>query len=411
MSLTKAPINTDPFYLSFAQIFGVKKLLLLFYFIFLFFSSYSQDSCSLRISLLTCAPGEELYSTFGHTALRVQNIASGTDQVYNYGTFEFGPDFYTKFIQGKLLYFLSVEEFPDFMYQYEMQSRSIREQVIQLNCDERKKLLAALHTNAQEENRYYKYDFLFDNCTTRARDITRKNTGDSILFRNILPAEKPSFRNLIHSYLDAGKQPWSKLGIDILLGAKLDRKVTNEEAMFLPDYLLKGFDSAMINGRPLVSAPQTILALPPAVKNNGLFTPFVIFSLLLVGGIILSFFSSRKVQNFLRVFDFIFFLFLGLAGILLLFMWFGTDHTVCANNYNLFWALPTHVIAAFFVRSSRPWVRSYFTITAWISLLLLLTWFFLPQQMNNGLLPVVILILLRSWQISKKRHEEKRDQL
>src|SRR5215218_770349 len=114
-----------------------KRLFLLIITALFFFTSNAQnDSCKLRISLLTCAPGEELYSTFGHTAVRVQNAASGTDDVYNYGTFEFGDDFYVKFVRGKLRYFLSVETFPDFMYQYEMQSRSVQEQVLLLSCAE-----------------------------------------------------------------------------------------------------------------------------------------------------------------------------------------------------------------------------------------------------------------------------------
>ena len=156
----------------------MKRLVLLFLFPLLIpvISFGQNDSCSLRISLLTCAPGEELYSTFGHTALRVQDPSQGIDQVYNYGTFEFGPDFYTKFIRGKLLYFLSVEEFGDFMYQYEAQSRSVQEQVLRLDCFEKQKLRSALQVNALEENKYYRYDFLFDNCTTRAGDMVAKNT-------------------------------------------------------------------------------------------------------------------------------------------------------------------------------------------------------------------------------------------
>lgn len=374
-------------------------LLLLFTFFILQFSK-AQDSCGLRISLLTCAPGQELYSTFGHTALRVQDASKGTDYVFNYGTFEFGPDFYTKFIRGKLLYFLSVEEFNDFVYVYKYESRSIREQVIGLSCNEKQKLYSALLVNAKEENRDYRYDFLFDNCTTRAGDIVVKNS-DTVVFKNILPEHIPTFRNLIHSYLHAGNQYWSKLGIDILLGAKLDRKVSNREAMFLPDYLLKGFDSAMVNNRPVVSPAQTILDLPSPLKAKSLFTPVVVFSILLLTIIGISLVKSGWAQATIHVFDFLFFFTLGLTGLLLLFMWFGTDHNVTQNNYNLIWALPTHVILAFFVHKKRKWVHSYFRVVLWLSVLLALTWFFLPQQMNNALLPIVLLIMYRAWHLSK----------
>jgi hypothetical protein len=361
----------------------------------------AQDSCGLRISLLTCSPGEELYSTFGHTALRVQDGQKGTDYVFNYGTFEFGPDFYTKFIRGKLLYFLSVQELTDFMYEYQLQSRSVQEQVLQLDCTEKQKLYTALEVNAQEQNRYYRYDFLFDNCTTRAGDIVVKNTDSPVVFKNILSKDPPTFRNLIHNYLNAGHQYWSKLGIDILLGVKLDRKVTNREAMFLPDYLLKGFDSASLGNRPLVSPPQTILQMPSPLKEKSFFTPGLVFSLLLVVVAGMFFIRSDWARATIRVLDFLFFFILGLAGLLLLFMWFGTDHKVCQNNYNLVWALPTNVVAAFFVHSNKLWVKRYFNIVFWLSVVLVLVWFFLPQEMNNALLPIVLLIIYRSWHLSK----------
>jgi len=391
----------------------LKRRLLLLSFTFCIFNfAFSQDPCDLRISLLTCSPGEELYSTFGHTALRVQDAAKGTDYIFNYGTFEFTPDFYSKFIRGKLLYSLSVQDFNDFVYEYRMQSRSIQEQVLQLSCGEKQKLYSALQVNAQEQNRYYRYDFLFDNCTTRAGDIVAHNTDSPVVFKNILPKNHPTFRNLIHSYLNAGHQYWSKLGIDILLGAKLDRKVTNHEAMFLPDYLLKGFDSASISGHPLVTPPQTILQMPSPLKDKSFFTPAIVFSLLLVIIVGVSFVKSHWARTVISVFDFLFFFVLGLAGLLLLFMWFGTDHKVCQNNYNLLWALPTNVVMAFFVHSKRSWVKKYFAFVFWLSFVLLLTWFFMPQQMNNALLPIIVLIIYRSWYLSKiKSYAGERDHL
>ena len=353
--------------------------------------------------MLTCAPGEELYSTFGHTALRVRDEARGTDLVFNYGTFEFAPDFYMKFIRGKLLYSLAVEDFNEFMYEYRMESRTVQEQVLQLSCEEKQQLFAALQNNAREENRYYKYDFLFDNCTTRAGNIVAANTRAPVVFNNILDGRQPTFRDLLHSYLDAGNEYWSKLGIDILLGAKLDRKVTNREAMFLPDYLLKGFDSASVDGQPLVNPPQTILQMPSPLSEKSLFTPGLVFSIFLALVVVLSLLPARWAKVTTSIIDFLLFFTLGLAGLVLLFMWFGTDHKVCANNWNLFWALPTHVVMAFYVHSKRRWVLSYFTIVFWLTVVLAITWFFLPQEMNNALLPIVLLIAWRSWSLSKNK--------
>jgi hypothetical protein len=369
----------------------------------------SSQNCPLRISLLTCAPGEELYSTFGHTAIRVQDSVAGTDIVFNYGTFEFGPDFYSEFIKGKLLYFLSVEQFPDFVSTYQYESRSIIEQQLQLDCSEKQKLFAALQTNALPGNRSYRYDFLYDNCTTRARDIIRANSSSPVVFKDILVGERPSFRDLIHRYLDAGNQKWSKLGIDILLGADLDKKATNEQAMFLPDNLLKGIDSAVKIGASLTASKQTILALPSPLAKGNFFTPLVVFSNLLLLLLIFSFVNKRAVRSVIAVFDFIFFFLLGLAGLIILFMWFGTDHVVCRNNYNLLWALPTHVIGAFFVRSNRRWTNYYWLGTIILASLLLIGWLFIPQQLNLAVLPILLMILLRAWLIILKPHYENKE--
>jgi len=381
----------------------LKRLFFVFAVLLFFLStSRAQDSCHLRISLLTCAPGEELYSSFGHTAIRVRDSTTDADLIYNYGTFDFGPDFYSQFIRGKLLYALSVENFQDFLSEYQAESRSVVEQELRLTCGEKQRLYRALQVNSLEENRHYRYDFLFDNCTTRARDIVAANTDHPVVFHNILPSSLPSFRDLIHLYLDRGHAYWSKLGIDILLGARLDRKVKNEQAMFLPDWLLKGFDSSRVQQNPLVNPPQPVLTMPSPGDDSPLLTPsFCSWAgLLLILG--LSFARGRWSGAFLTVFDFLLFFLLGMAGCLLLFMWLGTDHRVCRDNFNLLWALPTHLLTAFTVHRRTRISTGYFRFVLWLSLALAMAWFFLPQQMNNALLPLVLLIIYRSWYLSKK---------
>lgn len=378
---------------------------LLYFFLFLFpFSVLAQtqtDSCSVRISLLTCSPGSELYSTFGHTAVRITDGARGTDVVYNYGTFEFSPDFYAQFIQGKLNYYLSVEPYEQFLYAYQWESRSVVEQVFQLDCANRQALLQALQTNALDQNKFYLYDFLFDNCTTRPKMVLEKTVTDSVQWGNILPEETPTFRNLIHSYLDSGGQYWSKFGIDLLLGAKLDRKVTNEQAMFLPDYLLKGLNNATLRGQPIVTPPQPVLQMPSPVERGSLFRPAVVFGLLLFFALVLYFIKSPWAVKTLRVLDYSLFFLAGLAGCILIYMWIGTDHVVTQNNYNMLWALPTHLVAAFLLYKNKNWIKSYLKATIVLNLLLLLLWAFLPQQLNGGLIPLILLLSFRSWHLSK----------
>jgi hypothetical protein len=388
----------------------LKKFALVFTLVFLLFqSSIAQNSCALRISLLTCAPGQELYSTFGHTAIRVTDSAAGTDEVYNYGTFEFSPDFYYQFVKGKLLYALSVEDFRNFVLQYQYESRSIWEQELLLDCDQKQKVNSALRTNALPENRFYRYDFLFDNCTTRARDMLVRNGGGPVQYKLLFPEKQPTFRNLIYIYLNRGHQDWSKLGIDLLLGAKLDRRATNEQAMFLPENLLKAMDTATVNTRPLVKEETTLLAMPFVAAESYLITPFVLFSFLLAAIGFLSFTKKRWAGKVVRVFDFLLFFVLGCTGVLLLFMWFGTDHQLCANNYNLLWALPTHLVASFFLFSKKDWVRLYFKLNFFLAVILLLSWAFLPQQLNIALIPLILLIVLRSYDLSTTNHGNRRN--
>ncbi|HYC39068.1 MAG TPA: DUF4105 domain-containing protein [Chitinophagaceae bacterium] len=353
----------------------------------------ARDTCSLRMSLLTATPGTELYSTFGHSALRVTDTSTNSDIIFNYGTFDFDdPTFYVKFMRGKLLYFVSVEQFNDYLAQYHWEKRGITEQVLQLPCARKLELLAFLRENAKEEKKYYKYDFVYDNCTTRLRDILL-TAGTSTA--DVRPANRVSFRDLIHIYLHRRHQYWSKLGIDILLGAPLDKRLSNREAQFLPDYLMYGLDSSLLEGKPMVAERAVILepTLPPAKKS--FFTPLLAFSLLLVAVIALM--MWEKAKSFLIYFDLVVFFLTGLLGLLLLFMWFGTDHTTTRNNLNLLWAFPANMIAAFFVRKETNIVRAYFMIYCLVLLLLLALWFPGPQEMNNALLPLVLLLFLRSF--------------
>ncbi|WP_127126732.1 DUF4105 domain-containing protein [Pseudoflavitalea rhizosphaerae] len=364
-----------------------------------------SSECHLRVSLLTCSPGNELYSTFGHTAIRVIDSAHSLDYVFNYGTFDDrDPQFYTKFTKGIMLYALSAYPFSDFVYEYSSAGRGVVEQELRLTCEHKKALIHALMRNNTEDNRYYNYYFHTDNCTTRARDMITKHAGDSVSLANVLPDKKITYRNLIHQYLDSSGMLWSKFGIDILLGANLDAAVNNQEAMFLPDYLMKGIDKATVDGQPLVSATNTIL---PAAALSGesktAVAPVMCFAILLLTITALSVMNNEGLNKMLYIFDVIFFLFLGLLGTLLLTLWLIRVDDVCRNNYNLLWAIPTHLIAALALlfNSRRTWLRRYFRIIAMLTGLVLVSWFFLPQQLNPAIAPVLGLILVRSFYRSK----------
>ncbi|MDE3235142.1 MAG: DUF4105 domain-containing protein [Bacteroidota bacterium] len=375
-----------------------KVFILLIALLFSFHSIQAQhaDSCGLQISILTCAPADELYATFGHSAIRVIDSVKHTDIVFNYGTFDFSdPDFYTKFMRGHLDYFLSIEPYNSFTEQYIEDKRTIYEQILHLTCEEKQRIYAALIKNLEGSNRYYKYDFLYDNCTTRIRDMVFNNVNGSNVRGKITP-EGTTFRNMLHEYLDKGGKPWSKLGIDILLGSPVDKKVSVKNAMFLPDYLMKGIDSTVVDHHSLIVASKNIALLEtPPDTASGKYQPLIwsmIFSLFIVW---MSFTKAKWAGITLKLLDSFLLYATGIVGILLAFMWTGTDHWVCKYNYNLFWALPTNFVAAFFIWKKPQFIKKYFTAAAVITGMFLAGWFIMPQQINIALLPLSIVALFR----------------
>ena len=357
-------------------------------------TSVAQDSSRTRISLLTCSPGNELYSIFGHSALRVVDSNSVTDIVFNYGTFNFDDEgFYIKFIRGKLLYYVSTEGFEDFKFSYQAAGRGITEQVLNFTPEEKLIVRQALIENLKEENKYYQYDFFLDNCTTRLRDLIVKYKNPT----PVLPSVKPQgmrFREAIHEYLDKGNQQWSKWGIDVLLGARTDRVMTTSDQQFLPDNLMMALDST--RNVSVVSSTNNLYAFDSTANEGTGFTPMMAFGLLLALFIFLQILFSKKFPVLMAGLDGLLFFVTGLLGILLIFMWAGTDHSMTKDNYNLLWAWPTHILISFFINSNKKWVRKYFLVTAVGGLLTLCAWFFLPQQLNLSLLPFVILLVFRS---------------
>lgn len=369
--------------------------LLPFLFLFVALSAQtpaSQLSPDARISLMTVAPGEYVYSTFGHSAIRVYDPQQRLDRCYNYGTFDFEqPNFLLKFCRGKLLYFLDLEPYRSFEYGNLSDRRAMKEQWLQLDTVQKQRLFSLLQENAKEENRYYKYDFFYDNCATRIRDIVKESLFHQIAFDSTQLPLGLTMRDLLHQYLTT--LPWTEFGIDLVLGTPADRRAAPEAFMFLPDYVHDMFGAAKLpNGAPLVGreifTPQQ--PFPASEWKPGFFERplFVTCFVALLG--LLSMANPRTEH----IFDTIFWFVLGLAGLIMALLWFATDHSATKYNYNLMWAMPTHLLVFWRLRATEQ-LRHYFTVMAILAALALIFWKFWPQAMPTAAIPLAGLVVVK----------------
>jgi hypothetical protein len=359
-----------------------------------------QLSEEAKISVITLGPWQgELYTAFGHSAFRVHDPINHIDDAYNYGVFDFDqPNFYLNFAKGYLYYKLGTHRYPDFEYYYIYNNRYIHEQILNLTPPQKQKLFDYLRWNAKPENQHYVYDYFFNNCATKIRDVVQTVFKDSVKFDGSYVTTDYSIRELTDIYLEY--QPWGDLGIDIGLGKRIDERATPSEYMFLPDYIESGFAHASINQNgnivPLVKTRISIYEAQPETFKKGIFRPLYVFSavFLIVAFISYRDFKSKKLSMAL---DGFFFAVLGFLGVCLTLLWFATDHHSTARNFNLLWALPAHVIAVAAFIWQPKWLKFYFLIVGVLSLLLLIGWPALPQNLNESLIPLVMTIALRSF--------------
>ena len=375
------------------------------------FSQTQNLSESAKISVLTMGPSqEEVYSAFGHSGIRVYDSLRGIDVFFNYGVFNFNqPHFYLNFAKGNLNYMVDAYEYSDYLNYYIEHHRFVHEQILNLTVQQRQQIFDFLGWNVQPQNQYYHYDYFYNNCATKMRDVIKGVLKDDVVFDSAYIKTSYTIRDLTDLYLH--QQPWGDLGIDICLGLPMDKKASPNEYMFLPDYIESSFDHAsnVALGQPLVK--EKIIVYEPAAEK----TPFHWYHPWIVFGIFLAFASFLTWRDWQRKklskwFDVTLFLTIGLLGIFLLLLWTLTDHKAAANNFNLLWALPTHAIAAFaLILKQRPtWLRTYFLTTTIFTALLLGGWYLLPQALNVFLIPVVAVILLRAvanWQLRSNAHK------
>lgn len=354
-----------------------------------------------RISLLTCDPGDELYMAFGHSAIRVLDKSKRTDYVFNYGTFNFNtPNFYGKFASGKLDYMLSVSTYSDFLAAYHAEGRAVREQVLDLSPEQTQYMLEFLEVNYMPDRRYYRYDFFFDNCATRIRDAMDLVLGDDLVWNDDQKvADEKTFRNLIDEYVL--RMPWADLGIDLALGAVIDRDATPQEEQFLPDYMEQAFARAEIQGdgptRPLVRESTVILDFPKPDKSMSSINPYWIFWLIAIGFIAITFIGFKKKKLFIG-FDIALFSILGVLGIVIFLLWFATDHSATKWNWNILWAFPGHLVLAIALakKNLKIWVRNYLLAALILADAAVVFWIMGWESFHPSLIPIFLVVILRT---------------
>lgn len=372
----------------------------------------SQVSHSTQVSLLTCDPGEALYSTFGHSAIRVFDPEQNLDVVYNYGTFDFNePNFYIKFLRGKLLYKLSRYGYSSFLNEYHREQRGVREQVFELDSLQKSNFINALEENYKPENQYYLYDFFFDNCSSRIRDIAEDHIP-GFSYTDTRVAVK-TYRQMLDEYL--GNMAWSDFGIDLIIGAVADKEAGFRSQMFLPDYLHDHMEKAQVTKgnltSPMITSDQVVLQFEEDNIRPKWFTPALllwIFFLIEAVLYILNF-MKKNTSKALRFYDGFWYLLLGLSGLVMLFMWFGTNHQACGQNWNLLWANPLYFLTFIFLWLKKPnpdWKYLFYLLLS-LNIVTLACWYIIPQQFHIAFIPICLLMLLKIYRNQSSMEETK----
>jgi Domain of unknown function (DUF4105) len=394
-------------YLSNGLNHAMKRTLFALILLLLAFPGFSQLSLSpaAQISAITCGPSQsQLYTAFGHSAFRVYDSAQNLDVVFNYGIFDFDqPYFYLNFTRGYLYYKVAAYDYRDFQYGYLVENRFIHEQVLNLTPDQNQKLFDFLRNNIQPGNEKYRYDYFYNNCATKIRDVVIEVFGDSVRFDYSHIKTNYSIRELTDLYIEK-QQPWGDLGIDICLGLPMDKKASPSEYMFLPDYIESCFDHAYIKRDgaevPLVKSKIDEKALIHTEWEPEQSTFYVhpqTVMLIFVGICILITLFDLKRNKLTNLFDLMTLVVTGLLGVLLTILWLFTDHAAAARNFNLIWAFPVNLVAAFLLRRNSPIIRNYFLFLGIVLTLTLILFKVIPQDIHYALIPMIVGLAVRAF--------------
>ncbi|MFK8036927.1 MAG: DUF4105 domain-containing protein [Crocinitomicaceae bacterium] len=357
-------------------------------FIILFISQLGYANNGIEISILTCSPGQEIYSAFGHTAIRIIDQDNATDKVYNFGIFNFGaPNFTYNFVKAKLQYDKSVENTAGFIDDYTSENRLVSEQTLNLTIQEKNKFMEQLAVLYLPQNKKYVYGFLKKNCSTETRDLLR-TIGINFQRQNL----KETNRDLINGYLN--NLPWLRLGIHLILGQSLDMYSTHFQSMFLPDYLRIELRNTYLNGRVLVKSEQDLNVIE--IQNDSSvhipYLPLFTFSVLFV---ILLFWFPKSLRILLC-------LAIGLTGLLMTTMWLFSGHPEVKTNLNILWCNPLYLLyIPLLIQKKSNKILNIIVISTWVASICI--WLLEWQVFDVAVAPLLLIIGLFHFKIIRRK--------
>jgi hypothetical protein len=344
-----------------------------------------------EVSLITYTPGDELYQSFGHSAIRVRDDLLGMDRLYNFGVFDFEtPNFYVNFAHGDLRYQLAVSQADEEIRTVGAYGQGVTELPLNLSLTQRQALFAALEINLLPENRFYLYDFILDNCSTRPRDVIERTTGGTIVLRD---GGKQTFRDMLDPYFT--RMPWVGLGVSLLMGAKIDRLASPREACFLPHDLERAVQMSKNGEQNLAGEKREIFPAENLPGSSPFLSPIFIFW---GGGALWFFFWLLRRKGHSRWPTAFALMIPGLLGIFVFALSFWTHLWVLHENYNLLWLIPLHFPAGLWLllAKGQPVLLRWYLWFAFLAAGLFICFsFLLPQRFNPAIVPVLVIIAWR----------------
>lgn len=376
----------------------MKKLLVLLYLILASWGVRAQQD-SVKVSLLTCAPGTEIYELFGHTAIRYENPAEGQDLVFNYGIFSFNtPNFEMRFIKGETDYRLGVVPYSYFEGEYAMRGSSVYQQVLNLTAEEKQKIWNLLEENYRPENRVYRYNYFYDNCTTRARDKIEDCINGKVVYPEA--EEGVTFRDIVHRCTEGNK--WDELGIDLCLGSEADAPIDGRKQMFIPFNMLEAARAAVImqgdSVRPLVLSESKVVDVEPEEAEAGFpLSPLSCACILLVVTCMIAW-LQLKWKKVIWAWDLLLFGAQGIAGCIIAFLFFFSIHPTVGSNWLiiLFNPIPLIYLPVMIYKAIKGQKDLYHLINVMYLTLFIMIMPFIQQKFNVTVLPLALCLLVCS---------------